>query len=831
MESTGSSVAGTDYSDDFAVTPSIATVLVSGDGCALSGTAGSYTLTASRADAGTRTCTVAAVDALSTTATATVAFSDPGAPSITGLESAGSSVAGVDYSDDFSVAPSGATVLVSGEGCALSGTAGSYTLTASRADAGTRTCTVAATHTATAVAVATVAFVAVPSPQNVVVECRWSGEFALFVRFDPIDPLGDREVLYVAEGAGPEPLTVNGYEVDGGPRREVLFSASEGTVYSLTMRARVTGVGDSQPSAAAEATCQRPPAPTGVSVVCGADRQVVVEWDPVAGSSGYKVLLTKTPPDGVGETTSEHPVAHFDVPAGQKLALPVGGTVDFTYTARAVSIAGGAESDPSEPATATCERPGGPENVSVSCGARLVVGVSWDADPDASSYSATSTGGLAPFSDSDTGFTRRGETGAQYTVTVKSLIDGIASKPSQVSAVCPETAAIDAAWDDVSGLSVSCGADGWVRARWDAAVLPSDASFVSYEVGGDFTEVITSRESPSASYEATSGATYKFRVKTWVRDLSAAPVQLRQSTWSDYARVKCPPFAPQDVRAECNNYGVIRVSWDKISTADQYRVSGPAALVGSSKQIDVPAHAGNPQSDRRAITWQKEEGDTYSNITVQARTNGEWSSSSTTASVECGPRVIPNEYLAFTWEEVDRSCEIQTDVDGNPTTSRICTEVWDEVYTISVGGTYGWSRLSLVEWDSSDSIVENIQANLDEDSDIGNLIALATGPTWGLILSAVQSQDKLLLFMNPLEGDGGTKVTLYPTIRAVRKADAELDRIDLSDVPDDEIALCLPDAGYTVAEPRKWPRRTTTHWGYTTHTDAVIHHCTGETAE
>ena len=130
-----------------------------------------------------------------------------------------------------------------------------------------------------------------------------------------------------------------------------------------------------------------------------------------------------------------------------------------------------------------------------------------------------------------------------------------------------------------------------------------------------------------------------------------------------------------------------------------------------------------------------------------------------------------------------------------PQLPRICEEEWTEVLKIRIGGTYGWSRLPLVEWDSDDSIFENIEKNLEDDATIGNLIALANGPTWGLIVSQMLLQRKMLLFMNPLKDPGGIEVTLFPTIESVRKEAAELDEIDLSGVPDNEIELCLPDAG------------------------------------
>ena len=158
LDATGTSVAGTDYTDNFTVAPSDTSVTATGTDCSVAGSAGSYILTASRADAGTRTCTIAAVDTTSTTAAATITFTTPPAPVISGLDATGTSVAGVDYTDDFTVAPSDTSVTATGTDCSVAGTVGTYTLTASRTDAGTRTCTITA---GTTTAAATITFTAV----------------------------------------------------------------------------------------------------------------------------------------------------------------------------------------------------------------------------------------------------------------------------------------------------------------------------------------------------------------------------------------------------------------------------------------------------------------------------------------------------------------------------------------------------------------------------------------------------------------------------------------------------------------------------------------------
>ena len=160
LASTGTAAAGDTYTDPFTVANATAAPTISGAGCTRSGgfpSAGlwSGTLTVTRSDAGTRTCTLTAG---STTATVTVTFTAADAPQFVGLATAGDGTAGDVYSDPFTVTSATAAPTISGAGCTRSGgfpSAGlwSGTLTVFRSDAGTRTCTLTAGSTTATVTV------------------------------------------------------------------------------------------------------------------------------------------------------------------------------------------------------------------------------------------------------------------------------------------------------------------------------------------------------------------------------------------------------------------------------------------------------------------------------------------------------------------------------------------------------------------------------------------------------------------------------------------------------------------------------------------------------
>ena len=573
LDATGTSAAGTDYTDNFTVAPTTATVLASGAGCELSGTAGSYTLTARRADAGTRTCTITAG---TTTATATITFTT--GPVISGLDAAGESAAGTDYTDDFTVAPTTATVLLSGAGCFLSGTAGSYTLTARRADAGTRTCTIAAVDTTSATAAATITFTAVvvhtrrpKSPRNLrctaatATTATWTWEAAdrahsywyRYSRSGDWAQAGGQDArshtrtgitpragvggwnnwryFYVkaTNNAGdssqnpgscltlppgwlsaecsstghitvtwPKPLgldsvstvrytgaitdpdggalarhdgtgtTLTGTgtpgttyniavstqpiankpaysetttaECEPGPppapaglectqdltdllapyATECTWSAVTSTVTSryrlqtrwlksdgawtlplsvtspatsvvraLAARTYQARVQANQPTEGAwsdwtesfEIVVPPPPAPTGVVVECTTGNDVVVKWVPSSGASQYKVAVTARPPAPGRPSTEDHTVPHQDVPAGQKVSLPVPGKIGWDYTATVTSVNTSPEPDLESAAAASA---GGDrcEGVQVVCQADGRLKTTWVRNTGATQY-------------------------------------------------------------------------------------------------------------------------------------------------------------------------------------------------------------------------------------------------------------------------------------------------------------------------------------------------------------------------------------------------------------------------------------------------------------
>ena len=114
------------------------------------------------------------------------------------------------------------------------------------------------------------------------------------------------------------------------------------------------------------------------------------------------------------------------------------------------------------------------------------------------------------------------------------------------------------------------------------------------------------------------------------------PTRPRHRTVDNQPDSHLPPLRAQDVSAECT-HGVVKVSWDKIAAAGNYRINGPAELVGSTGRQDITAHGNNPQATRRSAYWYKNEGDTFNTITVQAHMNDDWSTESAATSVECDP--------------------------------------------------------------------------------------------------------------------------------------------------------------------------------------------------
>ena len=168
LPATGRGVAGTPWANNFTVSGAGSTASVSGTGCSLGTatfglTSTAYTLTVTRTDAGTRTCTVTADNGAANVAV-TVTFTAADAGTIDGLRSTGRQQTQSEWRDNFTVSGQGSTASVTGTGCSLTTATfnlanSAYTLVVTRASAGTRTCVVSADNGAADVTV-TVTFTA-----------------------------------------------------------------------------------------------------------------------------------------------------------------------------------------------------------------------------------------------------------------------------------------------------------------------------------------------------------------------------------------------------------------------------------------------------------------------------------------------------------------------------------------------------------------------------------------------------------------------------------------------------------------------------------------------
>ena len=323
--------------------------------------------------AGTRTCTVAATDVLSATATTTITFAV--GPTITGLEATGRSAPGTAYTDNFTVTPTTSTVLASGAGCTLSGTAGSYTLTVTRADAGTRTCTISAVDTLSTTASATIRF----------------GEPTL----DP--SLGVPTWPWVTCSADGTEFTVNwagvtaatGYEAeeDGGnlaawTGAETSFTATSrpGESYRVRIRSTAAGYTVSSWSSWAGGDCPVP-APTGLSVVCQASGKLAVSWNAVSGASQYTATITSTkpPPPPVAPRKLTRNLVRSSPNSEPPNSFELDATADWTYAVVVKAQVNNTWSADAASVSDTCEAivPPAPAGVTASCSSGTLT-VTWD---------------------------------------------------------------------------------------------------------------------------------------------------------------------------------------------------------------------------------------------------------------------------------------------------------------------------------------------------------------------------------------------------------------------------------------------------------------------
>ena len=159
-----------------------------------------------------------------------------------------------------------------------------------------------------------------------------------------------------------------------------------GVTYTVRVQTQpISGKPTYSETTTAECEAVAPPAPTGVEVECTSANRVVVRWSPAVGADKYRVSVTERPPAPARPSVDDRTVAHFDPPEGQKLSLPVPGTIGWDYTATVTSIKTVAGSD-LESASATSAARVRCAGVVVRCQADGRLKATWVRNPQATRY-------------------------------------------------------------------------------------------------------------------------------------------------------------------------------------------------------------------------------------------------------------------------------------------------------------------------------------------------------------------------------------------------------------------------------------------------------------
>ncbi|WP_420431911.1 hypothetical protein [Candidatus Poriferisocius sp.] len=832
LDATGKSAQGVDYTDNFTVAPATSNVLVSGAGCALSGTAGFYTLTVSRADAGTRTCSIAAVDTLSTTATATITFIVP--PTITGLDATGKSAQGVDYTDNFTVAPATSNVLVSGAGCALSGTAGFYTLTVSRADAGTRTCSIAAVDTLSTTATATIAFGEPTLDPSLGVPSRPSVSCSSDGRELTVNWTGVREA--------------NGYEAqeDGGDLpdwsgSETSFTAASipGGHYRWRIRSTGSGYTVSAWYSWAEGGCPVS-APSGLSVVCQASGKVAVSWDSVAVATQYTASITSTPPPARAAVSLESTrnLVPSDLHSDPPTSFELEATVGWTYSVQVKAQANNKWSSLSASAADTCEAvaPPAPTGVAASCSNRVLT-VTWNSAgtglAKATSYKArifTGDPTIGPMS-----WTANTAGHSTTTATVPATGEGdlpttgifqVRVKAANTAGDSPYSDPIEATCDPLAlsaptELGAECRADGVLEVEWTTAVSISATPTRFFDVRSDEETVGSIVYVPGQAelfYEwdrPESAESYRVQVRERVFDSG----ETRTSPWTAVSTpVQCPTFVPRKLSVSCNSSGVVEANWDAVNGARSYRVDWrPQHEVGSD-EIRTTTKV-DP-------TWQEDEGGVYQlAVSAYAVANNMWSDYTDPVSVTCDEVALPGAWLSPNSNEdlvldpdsvilytelVTRFCPTTT---SEEKAVRICTENWNEVIEVRVDNRSWWQKLPLAQWSDGYSIANNIRT-------LGGLVIALRGgrlPDGTYTTKAKFSVTKAGFKQGKGYAEAKKNGFVYFTLSA------HPPQVNPPVAGQPPVTGCL-QPGYAYRT-RTLDRITKTDGNHTTHRDITIHYC------
>ncbi len=536
------------------------------------------------------------------------------APTVTGLNASGASVAGTDYSDDFTVTPADTAVSVTGQGCSLAGEAGSYTLTASRAGAGTRTCTITA-GTATATTTVTFAaarthFHAPAQPPNL--WCATVSSTSVVWRWDPAERAEGYEVRIYDFGINTDRSwkaagdmnqrshTTSGWTPSANPANNRR---------SLDVRA-VNDIGAGKPS---YGRCQSLPA-GWLTAACDAHGEITATWsvpEDLKSTPGvaYAATIAERRPHGYGGTT----LAPY---SGTATTLTRTGTPGTTYAVavRTQPIEG--KPVYTETKAVECEITV-PVRVEADCRADGDVRVSWAGPDDAQQYrltigisgASTTARTVTEYvpdtaqANPPTTHVRPGAVGARYNITVAAN-DGTAwtSESEPAAATCDPIAP-----PAPTGVTASCSS-GTLTVAWDtageglsAATAYQPRIFIGASTNPDL------RWTANAPGSATSATipgpgdndlpeTGVFQVRVKAANTAG------DSDWSDPVAATCGPPGPiTDLKCTTITKDQITIEWNKAVGAQNYTLIIAPTPTGTSQP---PSSVAALQQKKQSYTFE-----------------------------------------------------------------------------------------------------------------------------------------------------------------------------------------------------------------------------------
>ena len=612
-------------------------------------------------------------------------------PVIEDLAPSGTSTAGTAYTDDFTVTPATATVLVSGTGCGLSGTAGDYTLTATSdhtTDTTVRiTCAVAATTTTSVTATAAIDFGPRPTahtaspatPQGL--RCSAATATTATWTWDAADRAHSYWYRY---SSGDEWTEAGGRSHT---RTGIVPSSSVGgwdNRQYIDVMAR-NNIGDSNPS---YSSCLTLP-PNWLTAECSATGQITAEWSKPLGlenQTGVRYTATATArlPHGYGGIT-------LPPYTGTATAHTFAGTPGTSYTIRVQTQPITGKPTYSDTATVECELPACEQDGALSGRA----GVTNHRHGRGDCHIHESAVPSCSVSED-----------RAYTVHTDTVIGGEPTHRDGVVLACHPGR--DQGVISPQPLSVECGTDGKIRAGWQLAGADR------FEVEGDLQYEGTSH---NKSWDATPLASYTIRVRALWDRFGQDPVE---GPWTVRKTATCPRFIPQSVNVVCDDWRayadlgdsgteVVTMTWESVTGATKYRISGDFSYEG-------------PPLD--SYTWQGMEGESYT-LRVAAYSNGGWSAPSDDTTAQCYRNILrgtpswnsPNSATTclLTCHTLDpdppamvsRNCNQVSQTTPSTQTTRECTVTWNE--TIELEMNSSWDDLPIVS-QTGDTIVATLGA-------------------------------------------------------------------------------------------------------------------------